>query len=183
MLRPYHFVAGRSDETFGRYLVIAAIVFALCWLFNAWKLGKFRRKNKSSESPAERRRSRMLLALCACALLAVAVYLVGSGFQLRTDVFLEDHLVPPGKNEMTIVVGVTGSAGYTRAVKDVAEAPAVMELQFYSAFGGINGSIGEDHRFVLELDPRCTEICFVREDYIQPVLYKDAATGEWLRAE
>ena len=33
MLRPYHFVAGRSDETFGRYLVIAAIVFALCWLF------------------------------------------------------------------------------------------------------------------------------------------------------
>ena len=28
MLRPYHFVAGRSDETFGRYLVIAAIVFA-----------------------------------------------------------------------------------------------------------------------------------------------------------
>ena len=75
MLRPYHFVAGRSDETFGSYLVIAAIVFALCWLFNDWKLGKFRRKNKSSESPADSRRSRMLLALCGCALLAVAAVL------------------------------------------------------------------------------------------------------------
>lgn len=75
MMRPYHFIAGRSDETFGRYLVIAAIVFALCWLFNAYKLGKFKKK-KSSESPAERRRSRMILALCACALLAVAAVLL-----------------------------------------------------------------------------------------------------------
>ena len=75
MLRPYHFVAGRSDETFWRYLVITAIVFALCWLFNAWKLGKFRRKNKSSESPAERRRSGLILALGLCTLLAVAAVL------------------------------------------------------------------------------------------------------------
>ena len=75
MLRPYHFVAGRSDETFWRYLVIAAIVFALCWLFNAWKLGKFRRKNKSSESSAERRRSGLILALGLCTLLAVAAVL------------------------------------------------------------------------------------------------------------
>lgn len=168
-------------ESLGFLVVSAAVVFALCWLFNAWKLGKFKRK--SSENPADSRRSRVLIALGLCALLAAAVYLVGSGFQLRTDVFLVDHLVPPGKSEMTIVVGVTSSAGYTRAVKDVSVDPAVMELQFYSAFGGTNGSIGEDHRFVLELAPQCTEICFVRKDYIQPVLYKDAATGVWLRAE
>ena len=181
MMRPYHFIAGRSQDALGRYIIIAAVVFALVWLYNSWKLGKF--KKKSSEAPADSRRSRALLTLGLCALLAAAVYLVGSGFQLRTDVFLADHLVPPEQSEMTIVVGVASSAGYTRAVKDVSEDPAVMVLQFYSAFGGINGSIGEDHRFVLELDPRCTEICFVREDYIQPVLYKDAASGEWLRAE
>ena len=75
MLRPYHFVAGRSDETFWRYLVIAAIVFALCWLFNAWNLGKFRRKNRSSESPADSRRSRLILTLGLCALLALAAIL------------------------------------------------------------------------------------------------------------
>ena len=73
MLRPYHFFAGGSDEAFWRYLVIAAIVFALCWLFNAWKLGKFKRK--SSESPAERRRSRMILTLGLCALAALAAVL------------------------------------------------------------------------------------------------------------
>ena len=74
MLRPYHFFAGGSDEAFWRYLVIAAIVFALCWLFNAWKLGKFKKK-KSSESPAERRRSRMILTLGLCALAALAAVL------------------------------------------------------------------------------------------------------------
>ena len=74
MMRPYHFIAGRSDETFWRYLVIAAIVFALCWLFNAYKLGKFKKK-KSSESPAERRRSRMILTLGLCALAALAAVL------------------------------------------------------------------------------------------------------------
>ena len=74
MLRPYHFIAGRSDETFGRYLVIAAIVFALCWLFNAWKLGKFKKKT-SSENPADSRRSRLILALGLCTLLAVAAVL------------------------------------------------------------------------------------------------------------
>lgn len=62
-------------EPLGFLVVSTAVVFALCWLFNAWKLGKFRRKNKSSESPAERRRSRLILALGLCALLAVAAIL------------------------------------------------------------------------------------------------------------
>ena len=74
MMRLYHFIAGRSDETAGRYLVIAAIVFALCWLFNAYKLGKFRKKT-SSENPAERRRSRMILTLGLCILPALAAVL------------------------------------------------------------------------------------------------------------
>lgn len=73
MMRPYHFVAGRSPDALGRYIVIVAVVFALCWLFNAWKLGKFKRK--ASENPADSRRSRILLALGLCALLALAAIL------------------------------------------------------------------------------------------------------------
>ena len=61
-------------ESLGFLVVSAAVVFALCWLFNAWKLGKFKKKT-SSESPAERRRSRLILALGLCALLAVAAVL------------------------------------------------------------------------------------------------------------
>ena len=60
-------------ESLGFLVVSAAVVFALCWLFNAWKLGKF--KKKSSENPADSRRSRLILALGLCALLAVAAVL------------------------------------------------------------------------------------------------------------
>ena len=59
-------------ESLGFLVVSAAVVFALGWLFNAWKLGKFKKK-KSSESPADSRRSRLLLALGLCSLLAAAV--------------------------------------------------------------------------------------------------------------
>lgn len=58
-------------ESLGFLVVSAAVVFALCWLFNAWKLGKFKRK--SSESPADSHRSRMILTLGLCALLALTV--------------------------------------------------------------------------------------------------------------
>lgn len=61
-------------ESLGFLVVSAAVVFALCWLFNAWKLGKFKKKT-SSENPADSRRSRLILALGLCTLLAVAAVL------------------------------------------------------------------------------------------------------------
>ena len=80
---------------------------------------------------------------------------------------------------MTIAVGVASSAGYTRAVKNVSDNPEIMQLQFYSAFGGINGSIGENHRFVIEITPECKEIYFYRGKEFKLTLYKNETTGEW----
>ena len=110
-------------------------------------------------------------------------YFVGSGFLIREDVFLADYIVPPEKNEMTIAVGVESSAGYIRTVKNVSEDPAVIQLKFYSAFGGVNGSMGEKHRFVIEVSAECREICFFHHGKFERMLFLDETTGEWKRAE
>ena len=55
--------------------------------------------------------------------------------------------------------------------------------KFYSAFGGVNGTIGEDHRFVIDVPPECEEICFYRYGTFDKILYRDAETGQWMRVE
>lgn len=107
------------------------------------------------------------------------IYLISSGFMVREDVVLIDYHVPPNENEMTIIVGVASSAGYTRTIRNVSNSPENMQLEFYSAFGGINGSIGEQHRFVINLLPECKEIYFYRYGTFELMLSKDETTGEW----
>ena len=124
--------------------------------------------------------NRKLSLVLAGVLLFGAIYLIAPGFRVREDVILTDYLVPPGQNEMTIVVGVSGSAGYTRAVRNVSEDPRVMQLQFYAAYGGLNGSVGEWHRFVLDLLPECEEVSIYRYGTFEPVLRKEE--GEWVDA-
>ena len=111
------------------------------------------------------------------------VYFIGSGFNIREDVVLIDYAAPPDENEMTITVGVASSAGYTRTYKNVSDNPKVIKLQFYSAFGGVNGTIGEDHRFVIDVPSECEEICFYRYGTFDKILYRDAETGQWMRVE
>lgn len=60
-------------EALGFLMVSAAVVFALCWLYNACRLGKFKKKS-SAASPADSRRIRVLLALALCALLGVLAF-------------------------------------------------------------------------------------------------------------
>ena len=125
-----------------------------------------------------------ILVICG-AILAVlgGAYFIGSGFNVREDVVLVDYAAPPDENEMTITVRVASSAGYTRTYKNVSDDPKVIKLQFYSAFGGVNGSIGEDHRFVIDVPPECEEICFYRYGTFEQMLHRDAATNKWMWAE
>lgn len=124
------------------------------------------------------KQKQIILLLFVIVLLA---WFIAPGFSVRKDVYLEDYAVPLGQNEMTITVGVAGSAGYTRAVKNVSSDPKVMKLQFYSAFGGVNGSVGETHVFVLYFAAECEEIHFLQGDAFAQVLKKDAETGQWER--
>ena len=54
-----------------------------------------------------------------------------------------------------------------------------MKLQFYPAFGGINGSIGAKYEFDLPLSPECKEIYVLLYDDYKLLIAKNPTTGEW----
>ncbi len=131
------------------------------------------------------RRLRILL-LSAAGLLVTAVVLwwvLFTGFFTRSDVYLQDYSViyRPYGDLITINTGVSSSMGYTRDYKDVSDDPSRMELTFYSAYGGPNGTLGAADVFVLQPDAACTQIWIVRNGAPQLALEKAPATGLWER--
>jgi len=124
--------------------------------------------------------------LIAVFLLPIAHWFLFIGFCPRTNMALLGYELSPDGTVITIRTDHPGSAGYTRAAKNVSQNPAVVKLKFYCTFGGPNSSLGAKDEFVIELPPECTEIDFYRsyqepELGFHPVLRKDAATGTWER--
>lgn len=89
----------------------------------------------------------VVLLLLGCA------YYFGVGFLPATNVVVTDFQVSEQQDSMTIQTSIATSAGYTRSVKNVSDDPKKMMLKFYSAFGGVNGSIGAKSEFDLPLSP------------------------------
>lgn len=114
-------------------------------------------------------------------LLILGAYYIGLGFLPRTDVVVADFEVSEQEDEMTIYTYILSSAGYSRTVKNVSDDPEKMMLKFYSAFGGVNGSIGAKSEFDLPLAPECKEIYVLQNDAYHLVLEKNQTTGEWER--
>lgn len=92
-----------------------------------------------------------------------------------------DFEVSEQEDEMTIYTYILSSAGYSRTVKNVSDDPEKMMLKFYSAFGGVNGSIGAKSEFDLPLAPECKEIYVLLYDDYRLTLAKNPTTGEWER--
>ncbi|MDD4677980.1 MAG: hypothetical protein PHN25_02120 [Tissierellia bacterium] len=113
--------------------------------------------------------------------LVAMVWIIGSGFIKRTDVYLVDYSVSKDGSEITLQVGVAGSMGYIRDFLNDTNETEIMEMQFYSTFGGFNSSIGAKNEFVILLNPECREIYFYHNDGFDLVLQKDQDTGEWVR--
>lgn len=114
-------------------------------------------------------------------LLILGAYYIGLGFLPRTDVVVVDFKVSEQQDQMTIYTSIATSAGYTRSVKNVSDDPEKMMLKFYSAFGGVNGSIGAKSEFDLPLSPECEEIYVLLYDDYRLTLAKNPTTGEWER--
>lgn len=125
-----------------------------------------------------------IIAAIAVLLVLASFYLAGTGFQKRTDVFLEEYSVSEDGAEMTFTTGIASSMGYIRGFKDNGGGVKPHYLTFYSTFGGLNSSFGAKQDFKLELDPEDTEIYFARPDQgYELVLVKDEETGEWRRPD
>lgn len=117
----------------------------------------------------------VVLLLLGCA------YYFGVGFLPATNVVVTDFQVSEQQDSMTIQTSIATSAGYTRSVKNVSNDPEKMMLKFYSAFGGVNGSIGAKSEFDLPISPECEEIYVLLYDDYRLTLAKNPTTGEWER--
>ena len=123
---------------------------------------------------------KILIGLIVLLLLLFAVYFIGTGFVIRHDVILSGFSLSEDGAKITLSVGVTSSAGYVRSYRDVGGGVKPHMLEFYSAFGGINGAIGATDTVVLPLDSGDTQIFFSRPGKgYQLVLEKNPETGAW----
>ena len=123
-----------------------------------------------------------IIVVIAIICILLAGFLVGTGFQKRTDVVLFDYSVSEDGTTITLNVGVPTSVGYIRGFKDNGGGVKPHYLTFYSTFGGINSSLGAKSSYVLDISPDDTAIYFNREgDGYEIVLAKDEETGQWLK--
>lgn len=122
---------------------------------------------------------KVLKIILAVIVVLALVYFVGTGFSTRSDVYLATFNVSPSGDEMTISVGVASSMGYTRAIKNTSDSPEEIKLKCYSAFGGLNSSIGAKSTFKVPISPETEQIYLYSFGEYRQVLQKDAKTGEW----
>lgn len=123
---------------------------------------------------------KVILSLVAIAAV-ICLWLFITGLVPKTSVYLADYSVMEDHNAITILVGNTSSMGYIRGMSNVSKQSNKMELQFYSAFGGLNSSLGAQNVFILSPKEDCTEIYFKKGDGFKLVLQKNTVTGEWER--
>lgn len=113
----------------------------------------------------------------------ISAFLIGTGFQKRTDVVLFDYSVSEDGTAINLGVQVSSSMGYVRGFKNKGGGVKPHYLTFYSTFGGLNSSFGTVNSFVLEIEEDDSEIYFNRPDGgYELVLVKDEETGEWNRS-
>ena len=109
------------------------------------------------------------------------IYFVGSGFMKDSSVYIEDYSVSADGTEITIHTGVASSAGYVRKASINQQYGGKLYLDFYSAFGGINGSIDAENVHTLPLNEETNIIGIYRDsDCYEEVLAKDE-NGLWQR--
>ncbi len=122
----------------------------------------------------------ILIAVCVVLLLATA-YLFGFGLFPKYDVHIVDYHVSSDGTSLTFTVGVSSPAGYVRKAA-WEQADGNLRLDFYPAFGGINGNWGAKNQFAVPVDED-TNIVSIRRgsDVYVEILRKDA-NGHWLDA-
>ena len=120
-----------------------------------------------------------LIAFSVAALLVLS-FLVGTGFQRRTDVVLVDYELSADGTTLTLRTSMLSSMGYIRGFEDQGGGVKPHYLIFYSTFGGLNSSFGAKHEFELPLGKDDTEVYFNRPGGgFELVLQKNPETGLW----
>ena len=111
----------------------------------------------------------------------IFAWMIISGYSYQTSAYITDQFVvsEDGK-ELKFTRAVGSPMGYVRGFKDEGGSVKPHYLKFYSAWGGLNSSIGAKSEYVLKLDPNDTEIYVYHGDSgYSLALKKDIESGEW----
>lgn len=111
----------------------------------------------------------------------IFAWMIISGYSYQTSAYITDQFVvsEDGK-ELKFTIAVGSPMGYVRGFKDEGGGVKPHYLKFYSAWGGLNRSIGAKSEYVLKLDPNDTEIYVYHGDSgYSLALKKDIESGEW----
>ncbi|MBQ6806382.1 MAG: hypothetical protein IJO97_03000 [Lachnospiraceae bacterium] len=113
----------------------------------------------------------------------VALYMLGSGFRRDTSAYIGEYSVSEDETMMNVEVGVGSSIGAIRKVVINHETDGVMCLDLYSAFGGLNGSIGAKSSYQIPVSEDTHTICVYQGNgRYESVLVKDE-NGNWVRLD
>ena len=125
---------------------------------------------------------KILIGIALFVLAELLIYLIGTGFIRNRFVSINEYSVSADGSEMTVKVAVPASIGYIRKIKTVKRG-AELCLDCYSAFGGINGSIGAHNTYIIPLDDDTKVIALYRGDKgYEYVLYRDQ-DGTWKKVQ
>ena len=113
-------------------------------------------------------------ALCFC-------YLFGTGFLKNGAVYVADFVVSEDGGMITLDVGVGVSTGYVRKLAVHQQSGGKLYLDPYSAFGGINGSLGARSLYTLLLEDDTTVIALWRNENCYEEVLRKNADGAWER--
>jgi len=122
---------------------------------------------------------KIIIAICCIVVLLFAVYFFGSGLMLQSNAYIYDYELSEDGSEMTIDVGVSTSIGYIRTVRVHQQESGKLYLNFYQAFGGINGSVGAKNSFTIALDEDTEVIGICRANNCYDVVLEKNEDGVW----
>ncbi len=122
-----------------------------------------------------------IIIIASVIVLVFLVYFVGSGFVKNTSAFIEEYSLSDDGKQITIRFGVSSSVGYIRNAAVHQQHGGKLYIECYSAFGGLNGSIGAKDSFTYDLEEDTAIIAlYSGDDCYEEVLYK-SDDGTWQR--
>lgn len=125
---------------------------------------------------------KLFVSLVSFLLILALGWMIGTGFMVKTSVYIQDYSVSEDGSELTFTIGIGDSMGFVRGYRDDPDGTA-HNLKFYSAWGGLNSALGAKNAYVLPLRPEDTEICvYSGSNGYVCALVRDESTGQWKRA-
>ena len=116
-------------------------------------------------------------------IVAALLYVIGFGFIKESSIYVRDYKLSEDGTQIDIEFINCSSIGFIRKGKITTDGNAI-NVDFYRAFGGVNGSIGamDDYVITIDLNSDTDQISFNRGNSYEQVLVKNNE-GNWVKPE